>query len=325
MTDPLHRLKTALQDRYTIEDELGAGGMATVYLAHDVKHDRKVALKVLRSDLSSELGPDRFVREIRLAARLTHPHILPLYDSGEADGFLYYVMPLVEGESLRDRIEQAKQLSIEEAVQVATEVAAALDYAHRHEVVHRDIKPENIMIHDGNAVVADFGIAKAVTAAAQNSATLTQTGVTVGTPAYMSPEQAAGEEDIDGRSDLYSLGCVLYEMLTGEQPFVGPTVQAVIAKRFAQTPPPVTATRDAVPIPLSQAVSKMLERTPADRFATGAQLVEALRSGDSATTAPQADDKSIAVLPFANMSADPENAFFSDGAGDGSTTPHGSK
>ena len=314
MTDSFTRLKSALSDRYTIESELGHGGMATVYLAHDVKHDRKVAVKVLKPDLSSELGADRFVREIKLAARLTHPHILPLFDSGEVDGFLYYVMPVVEGESLRDRIKREKQLPIEEAVKVATEVAAALDYAHRHAVVHRDIKPENILIHDGNAVVADFGIGKAVAAAAQDTAALTQTGMTVGTPAYMSPEQAAGEDEIDGRSDLFSLGCVLYEMLTGEQPFTGATAQAVIAKRFAHTPPPVTETRDAVPTSLSQAVNKLLQRTPADRFATGAQLLEALRSGEIAAPAAHgADEKSIAVLPFANMSADPENAFFSDG------------
>ncbi len=314
MTDSIDRLKSALADRYAIQEEIGAGGMATVYLAQDLKHHRKVAIKVLRPELAAALGPERFLREIETTANLNHPHILPLFDSGEADGFLYYVMPLVEGESLRDRIKQAKQLAIEEAVQVAMEVAAALDYAHRHEVVHRDIKPENILIHDGNAVVADFGIGKAVSAAAEDSAALTQTGVTVGTPAYMSPEQAAGQDEIDGRSDLYSLGCVLYEMLTGEQPFTGATAQAIIAKRFAHTPPPVTAARDAVPTPVSQAISKLLERTPADRFATGAQLLETLRSGQTATPAAQdADEKSIAVLPFANMSADPENAFFSDG------------
>ncbi len=314
MTDTFERLKAALADRYTIERELGAGGMATVYLAEDLKHERRVAIKVLRPELAQAIGGERFFREIKITASLSHPHILPLLDSGEADSFLYYVMPYVEGESLRDRIEQSKQLAIEEAVEFAKEVAAALDYAHRHEVVHRDIKPENIMIHDGNAIVADFGIGKAVTAAAQDTATLTQVGVTVGTPAYMSPEQAAGEDEIDGRSDLYSLGCVLYEMLTGEQPFTGATAQGVIAKRFAHTPPPVTTTRDAVPALLSQVVSKLLERTPADRFATGAQLLQALRSGETATpTAQGADEKSIAVLPFANMSADPENAFFSDG------------
>ncbi len=314
MTEIPARLSTALADRYTIERELGEGGMATVYLAEDLKHKRKVAVKVLRPDLATALGPKRFVREIEIAANLTHPHILPLYDSGEADGFLYYVMPFIEGESLRDRVKQAKQLAIEEAVQVACEVADALDYAHRHGTVHRDIKPENIMIHDGHAVVMDFGIGKALTAA-MDSDTLTQTGISVGTPAYMSPEQAAGEAEIDGRSDLYSLGCVLYEMLTGEQPFIGATVQAVIAKRFTMTPPEVTQTRDTVPTGVSRAISKLLARTPADRFATGAQLINVLKTGE--TLGPgavhPAEEKSIAVLPFTNMSADPENEYFADG------------
>ena len=240
MSDALDLLKAALANHYAIERELGSGGMATVYLAEDLKHNRKVAVKVLRPDLAKALGAERFVREIKLAARLTHPHILPVFDSGEAGGFLYYVMPLVEGESLRDRLEKTRQLPVEETVQLGTEVAQALDFAHRHDVVHRDIKPENILLHDGHAVVADFGIAKAVTVAAGDNASLTQTGVTVGTPAYMSPEQAAGEGQVDGRSDLYSLGCVLYEALVGEQPFTGPTAQAVIAKRFTMTPPAVT-------------------------------------------------------------------------------------
>jgi serine/threonine-protein kinase len=312
MTEITERLSSALADHYRIERELGRGGMATVYLAHDIKHDRDVALKVLRPDLAAGMGPDRFIREIKLAARMTHPHILPLYDSGEADGFFYFVMPLVEGESLRDRIEQSKQLAVEEAVAVAKEVAAALDYAHRHDVVHRDIKPENIMIHDGHAVVADFGIGKAVTAATDDEA-LTQAGVTVGTPAYMSPEQAAGQGTVDGRSDLYSLGCVLYEMLTGEPPFTGPTVQAVIAKRFVETPPEVTKTRDAVPTHVSQAVSKLMAKTPADRYATGSHVVTVLSAAVAVAPAPAVADKSIAVLPFANMSPDPENEYFSDG------------
>ncbi len=314
MPTDLTRLSAALADRYTIERELGQGGMATVYLAHDLKHDRQVALKILRRDLSHELSTDRFAREIKLAARLTHPHILPLFDSGEADGFLYYVMPVMEGESLRDRIDNTKQMAIDEVVQVAREVADALDYAHRHDTVHRDIKPENIMLHEGHAVIADFGIGKAVTAAAESQESITQTGVSVGTPAYMSPEQAAGEDSIDGRSDLFSLGCVLFEMLTGEPAFTGKTAAAVIAKRFAHTPPPVTQTREAIPINLSRAVSQLLERAPEDRLESGAALIELLTSGSHAATArPPALMKSVAVLPFANLSADPENEYFADG------------
>jgi len=311
--DPIRRLNLALQGRYRIERELGEGGMATVYRAEDLKHDRKVAVKVLRPELSFELGAARFLREIRLAAGLTHPHILPLFDSGEVDGVLYYVMPLVEGASLRDRLREARQLPVEEVVQIGAEVAAALDYAHRHDVVHRDIKPENILVHDGHAVVADFGIGKALTAAADHPSALTQTGVTVGTPAYMSPEQAAGDTAIDGRSDLYSLGCVLYELLTGEAPFTGASPQAVIVKRFAHTPPPVKETRDAAPIGLSNAIDRLLRRTPADRFSTGAELATALASDLGKLAAVDVDENSIAVLPFANMSADPENAFFTDG------------
>ena len=227
----------ALSDRYVVERELGAGGMATVYLARDLKHERSVAIKLLHPDIAESLGSERFLREIRLAAALTHPHILPLFDSGEAGGRMFYVMPNADGQSLRDRLDVVKQLPVDEAVRIASEVADALDYAHRRGVVHRDIKPENIMLHDGHALVADFGVGKAVLAAAEEArATLTQVGVTVGTPAYMSPEQAAGDT-IDGRSDLFALGCMLYEMLTGEQPFVGPTLQATIAKRFHHVPP----------------------------------------------------------------------------------------
>src|SRR5437667_283222 len=220
--------------------------MATVYVANDGRQARRVAVKVLRPELSLELGADRFVREIHLAARLNHPHIMPLFDSGEAGGFLYYVMPVVEGESLRERLKQAKRLLVEDATQIAQEVADALDYAHRHGVVHRDIKPENILLQEGRAVVADFGIGKAVSAAAQGATAITRTGVTVGTPAYMSPEQAAGEQAIDGRSDIYSLGCVLYEMLAGAPPFTGPTAQAVIAAHLTTPPRPLTELRRAV-------------------------------------------------------------------------------
>jgi serine/threonine-protein kinase len=305
------RLAAALADRYRIERELGRGGMATVYLAHDLKHDRDVALKVLHADLAESVGRPRFLREIQLAAKLSHPHILPLFDSGEADGLLYYVMPNVSGQSLRDRLERERQLPVDEAVRIATEVAGALDHAHRQGVVHRDIKPENIMLQDGHALVADFGIGKALSAVEGQA--LTQTGVSVGTPAYMSPEQAAGET-VDGRSDLYSLGCVLYEMLVGEQPFTGPNVQSVIAKRFVQTPADVSALREGVPRPVARAVQQAMARTAIDRFHTGAQLAAAL--AEPATPVPPrtaVPERSIAVLPFANLSADPENEFFCDG------------
>jgi len=279
----LLRLKAALAGRYTIELELGQGGMATVYLAHDVRHDRQVAVKVLRPELSLELGADRFVREIHLAARLNHPHIMPLFDSGEAGGFLYYVMPVVEGESLRERLQQAKRLPVEDATQIAQEVADALDYAHRHGVVHRDIKPENILLQDGHAVVADFGIGKAVSAAAQGAAALTRTGVTVGTPAYMSPEQAAGDEAIDGRSDLYSLGCVLYEMLAGEPPFTGPTAQAVIAAHLTATPRPLAELRSDTPPWVADAIARALAKDPNARFRAATTFRDAI--GAPATAA----------------------------------------
>ena len=221
MPDDLSRLTTALADRYRLGAELGAGGMATVYRAHDLRHERAVALKVLRGDLGDAFGRERFLREIRLAASLTHPHILPLYDSGDANGTLWFTMPLMTGETLRDRLAQPERLSIDDVVRLTGEVADALDYAHRHDVVHRDIKPENILLHEGHALVADFGIGKALLAATEQQTMHTQVGVTVGTPAYMSPEQAAGEA-VDGRSDLFALGCVLYEMLTGEAAFSGP-------------------------------------------------------------------------------------------------------
>jgi serine/threonine-protein kinase len=309
----IERLRDALGDRYRIERELGAGGTATVYLAHDVKHERLVAIKLIRPDVTHTLGAERFLREIHLAAKLSHPHILPLHDSGEVEGLLFYVMPNVDGSSLRQRMNAVGKLPIDEAVRITQEVARALDYAHRHGVVHRDIKPENIMLHEGQALVADFGIGKAL--GAVEAAVFTHSGTTVGTPAYMSPEQAAGDS-IDGRSDIYSLGCVLYEMLTGEQPFTGPTVQAVIAKRFVQTPADVTALREGVSRPLARVVQRALARTPIDRFETGALLASALgeleeRQPVSAKAEPP--EKSIAVLPFANMSPDPENEFFADG------------
>ena len=309
------RLASALADRYRIERELGAGGMATVYLARDLRHDRDVALKVLHAELAETLGRQRFLREIRMAAGLTHPHILPLYDSGEAGGFLYFVMPVMKGQTLRDRLQQEHQLPVESAVRIVTEVADALDYAHRQDVVHRDIKPENILLHEGHAVVADFGIGKALVAAASEATAYTQVGVTVGTPAYMSPEQAAGDP-VDGRSDLFALGCVLYEMLTGQPAFSGPTVQSLIASRFVHTPPDVTTIRPAVSRALSDVVSRLLARSPDDRLVTGALVVEALRSGEVPVGPPRQPEASVAVLPFSNMSADPDNEFFSDGITD---------
>ncbi|HKP31037.1 MAG TPA: protein kinase [Gemmatimonadales bacterium] len=311
------RLLQSLEGRYAIERPLGAGGMAVVYLARDVRHDRHVAVKVLRPEVSAEIGAERFLREIKMAAGLTHPHILPVYDSGQAGDLLFYVMPSMEGNSLRERLDKEKQLSLEVALRIAREVASALDYAHRHKVVHRDIKPENILLHDGAAMVADFGIGKALT----SGGSITKTGIAIGTPSYMSPEQASGESEVDGRSDLYSLGCVLYEMLTGEPPFTGPNVQAIIAKRFMSPIPKIRATRD-VPEPVDALVSRTLARTPVDRPASAGALAEAieqlLRGGNrttptGSTTEGRAAQKSVAVMPLTNMSADPENEYFSDG------------
>ena len=274
MTDTIDRLKTAVSDRYKIERELGAGGMATVYLAEDLKLHRKVALKVLRPELAAALGPERFLREIEIAARLHHPHILALHDSGEADGFLYYVMPFAEGESLRDKLNREKQLSVDDALQLAREVADALSYAHSHDVIHRDIKPENILLEAGHAVIADFGIARAVTAAGGEA--LTETGSAIGTPQYMSPEQAAGSKELDGRSDVYSLGCVLYEMLGGNPPFQGPTVESIVHQHIAVEAPPITNLRPAVPAEIAGTIARTLAKAPADRFSPAAQLATAL-------------------------------------------------
>jgi serine/threonine-protein kinase len=322
LADPLDQLRTALADRYRIERDgggspslLGQGGMATVYLAEDLKHHRKVAIKVLQPGVAAALGPERFLREIETTANLRHPHILPLYDSGRtggqpdgrADDFLFYVMPFIEGESLRDRLDREKQLPIEDALRIAREVADALGYAHDRGVIHRDIKPENILLERGHAVVADFGVARAVSAA--GTGRLTETGLAVGTPAYMSPEQAAGESDLDGRSDLYALASVLYEMLAGEAPYSGPTAQAVMAKRFTDPAPSVRRLRPTVPPAVDQALSKALARVPADRFPSCAAFVEAL----SRDPAKEPRIPSVAVLPFLNLSPDPANEFFADG------------
>jgi len=346
VTDLLARLRAALIGRYTIERELGRGGMATVYLGRDVKHHRAVAIKVLRPELAAALGPERFVREIEIAAGLTHPHVLPLHDSGEADGFLYYVMPYVEGESLRDRLNREKQLSIDDATQIAREVASALAYAHSRDVVHRDIKPENILLVSGQAVVSDFGIARGISAAGGEN--LTATGVSLGTPIYMSPEQAAGQGPLDGRSDIYSLGCVLYEMLAGEPPFTGPTAESVLHQHQVAEPPRITAIRGSVPAPVEAAIRRALAKVPADRFATAAQVAEAL--AERAATVPGPPPavrqvrrvvaigavvgalvviavvasgiwrpgskgtavQSLAVLPLANLSMDSRQGFFAD-------------
>ncbi|HEY6156164.1 MAG TPA: protein kinase [Gemmatimonadales bacterium] len=284
MADLLDSLREALADRYAVQRELGRGGMATVFLAEDLKHHRPVAIKVLHAELAAALGTERFLREIEIAARLQHPHILPLYDSGAAGGLLYYVMPYVEGESLRDRLEREKQLSQEDALRIATEVAGALAYAHSHGIVHRDIKPENIMLSGGTAVVADFGIARAVNAAG-DAGQITQTGTIIGTPAYMSPEQATGSDDIDGRSDQYSLACVVYEMLVGEPPFTGPTAQAVLARHSLDVVSPPSIVRATIPDAVEEAVLRALSKLPADRYATTALFAEALNTPSRATGA----------------------------------------
>ncbi len=272
------RLAAALADRYRIERELGAGGMATVYLAHDIKHDRKVAVKVLRPELAAVIGAERFLAEIRTTANLQHPHILPLFDSGAADSFLFYVMPYVEGISLRDRLTREKQLPIADAVRIAREVADALQYAHQHGIIHRDVKPENILLHGGHALVADFGIALA--ASKTGGTRLTETGMSLGTPQYMSPEQAMGERELDARSDIYALGCVSYEMLTGEPPFAGPSAQAIVAKVMTADPVEATALRKSIPRHVAEAVHIAMQKLPADRFASASDFSAAL--GESA-------------------------------------------
>jgi Tol biopolymer transport system component/tRNA A-37 threonylcarbamoyl transferase component Bud32 len=270
----VERLRASLADRYRIERELGQGGMATVYLAQDLKHNRKVAIKVLKPELAAVLGAERFVQEIQTTAALNHPHILPLFDSGEAGGFLYYVMPFIEGETIREKLNRETQLGIEEAVRITTEVADALDYAHRHGVIHRDIKPENILLHDGRAMVMDFGIALAVSAAAGGR--MTETGLSLGTPHYMSPEQATADKQITARSDVYSLACVLYEMLAGDPPHSGGSAQQIIMKIVTEEAAPVTRMRKAVPPGVAAALAKALEKLPADRFETAKAFADAL-------------------------------------------------
>lgn len=274
MPEPVERLQSALTDRYTLERELGRGGMATVYLAHDLRHHRRVALKVLDADLGSFIGRERFQREIEIAARLQHPNIIPLFDSGSSDDLLFYVMPFIEGESLRDRLDRETQLPFDDALAITREVSGALDYAHEQGVVHRDIKPANILLSEGHALVADFGIARAVAAA--GGPELTERGLALGTPTYMSPEQASGRAAVDGRTDVYALGCVLYEMLAGQPPFTGPTVQAVLARHLQERPPSLQVVRPTVSSALQRAVEVALAKVPADRYPTGGALVAAL-------------------------------------------------
>ncbi|HEY6059028.1 MAG TPA: protein kinase [Gemmatimonadales bacterium] len=345
--DDLSRLRAVLADRFDIQRELGRGGMATVYLARDRKLGRLVALKVLLPEIAAALGPDRFLREIQIAAKLSHPHILQLYDSAEVDGRLFYVMPYVEGESLRQRLDREPRLPVAEAVRLAAEVAGALDYAHHQGIVHRDIKPENILLHTGQAIVADFGIARAVDAAATDSAggtTLTATGVVIGTPLYMSPEQVVGDP-VDGRTDIYALGCVLYEMLAGAPPYTGNTAQAVLARHTVDPVPSVRQRRAEVPVGLERTVAKALAKTPGDRFPQAADFRDALTG---ATPAPKptmrrrlgrpvaavlgtmvlatalwtvfhrraAAAPTVAVLPFVNESSNQDDQYFAVGITD---------
>jgi eukaryotic-like serine/threonine-protein kinase len=342
---PLH-LQTSLAERYTIEREIGHGGAALVYLARDLKLGRPVAIKVLRHEIAAAVGAERFLREIEIAARLMHPHILALHDSGEANGFLYYVMPFVEGESLRDRLNHEPQLPLAETLRISRAVAEALTYAHSHGVVHRDVKPENILLFDAAVLVADFGIARAITAAGGES--LTETGIAVGTPFYMSPEQAAGERQIDGRSDVYSLGCVVYEMLAGGPPFTGPSAQAIVARHALDPVPPLRTIRPELPAAVDQALGKALSKAPADRFPTVTAFLEALThpAGPRGGRQPRARaallvagtvaalvagyalilrrpaspdagtgtaERSIVVLPFRNIGGDSGNDYFSEG------------
>jgi serine/threonine-protein kinase len=347
LRDTLDRLTSALSDRYALERELGSGGMATVYLAHDVKHGRKVAIKVLRPELASSLGPERFVREIEIAAKLTHPHILPLFDSGEAAGFLYYVMPYVEGESLRGRLDRTGKLPLHEAIQLTEQIASALQHAHERGVIHRDIKPENILLAGDQAIVADFGIARAVELAGGEK--LTGTGLAVGTPAYMSPEQALGADEVDTTTDIYALGCMVYEMLAGRAPFQATTPQALLAKHAVDPVPSLRASDPKIPVPVERVVERALAKISVERFARAtdfaralagattpaAQLAEARRVARRRWTRALAGVAAIAalvfggwwltgraaaqpierlaVLPASNMTRDPEQDYFVDG------------
>jgi serine/threonine-protein kinase len=317
VSDALARFKSKLNDRYTLDRELGRGGMAAVYLAEDRRHGRQVAIKVLAPDLVKSVGAERFLREIGITARLSHPYILPLLDSCEVAGLLYYVMPYIAGDSLRARLERENRLPVTEAIRIAREVAAALGYAHRQGFVHRDVKPENILFQDGHAVVADFGIARAISAAAAGSAT--ESGLALGTPAYMSPEQVAAEGSVDGRSDQYSLACVTFEMMAGEPPFRGTGARAVMLKHMTENPHPLRAFRPEVPLAVERAVARALCKEPNERFSTIGEFANALADSDypsEAASVAFGPSRSIAVLPFVNASPDSENEYLSDGITD---------
>ena len=315
-TEPLP-IAAALADRYTVERELGRGGMATVYLAEEKKHGRKVAIKVLRPEITAALGTERFLREIGIGARLSHPHIVPLIDSGEAGGLLYYVQPHVPGGSLRERLTEASRLPLKDALRIAQEIGAGLDFAHRKGFVHRDVKPENILFADGHAMLADFGVARACSDADDApGAGLTEVGLAVGTPEYMSPEQASGAADLGTASDLYSLACVLYEMLAGEPPFKGNSPRAVMAKHVTEAPRPVRGMRPEVPLAVERALALALEKDPEQRFASTADFVAALLAPEGSAAMSPTATRSIAVLPFVNASPDPENEYLSDGITD---------
>ena len=338
--DILAQVRAALGDRYVVDREVGRGGMALVFLAHDTKHGRRVAVKVLRPEVSGAIGADRFVREIRIAAGLTHPHILPLHDSGQVDDILYYVMPYVEGESLRHRLEREKQLSLDDALRIVFEIADAVGHAHTLGIVHRDLKPENVLLEAGHAVLSDFGIARAITVA--GGASLTSTGIALGTPAYMSPEQALGDGNIDARSDVYALGCLAYELLAGEPPFTGPTAQAILARKSVGDVPSLSVIRDVVPPAVERVIQRALATVPADRYATAGEFAEALRiasrsrgvptrrriawiagavlavvlGGVALATWAQREAPAhytLAVLYFDNLSADTLDAYLADG------------
>ena len=312
MSDLVHRIDKGLQGRYRIERELGIGGMATVYLADDVRHGRRVALKVLKPELAATLGLERFLTEIRTTANLHHPNILPLFDSGDADGLLYYVMPYVEGESLRERLDREGPLPLDQAVRIALDVAEAIQAAHDQGVIHRDIKPANVLLSRGRAMVADFGIARA--AELSEGERLTKIGASVGTAGYMSPEQVAGSDDVDHRSDIYSLGCTLYEMLAGEPPYAAPTLIAVLARQVTEPVPSVTRLRPDVPASLERALRLALARDPGERFASATAFAQALIAAESRPVAPrQPQERTVIVLPFANRSGSEDNEYFSDG------------